>query len=314
MPRRGKALEILVKRLQEFLVPQGIKVTSPEEFYFEGKRLGEIDVTLRGEFESGKVFIGIECRDRPSEGPQGRDWIRELRGKQDDFKVGKMIAVSSTGFSEPAIDLANEFEIDLLTFVDLQSIKVEEWFETITWVSEDKWHEIVGAVDITTQPPNIRTPNDPSKLQLIPGEGRTPVTLVEFLTPFIDSAFEGMEDQGPTASKTTMLDIRQPIDARIGRRKFKIVRVRVPLRLNRSLYCARFLLNACARLSDSRVVALTGNAKVQTRNGTFRAVAIVKRSRSDPSARDLRVHFETEKGDPYELPAGSAISLYGLEE
>ena len=94
MPREGRFLEILVKHLQEFLIPESFIIRSPEEFYRDGIRLGEIDVTVRGDFGLSKVFVGLECRDRPSDGPQGVGWIREIQGKKEDLQVDKMVAVA----------------------------------------------------------------------------------------------------------------------------------------------------------------------------------------------------------------------------
>ena len=150
MPRGGKFLEILVKNLQEFLANEEITVTSPEEFHEDGKKIGEIDVTLRGKFGSGSIFVGIECRDRAK--PQGRDWIREIYGKKDDLNVDKMIAVSSSGFAGPAINLAKEVGIDLLTIEDASRIDLNDWFEAVWFGWRDYVYKISGLVDTETSP------------------------------------------------------------------------------------------------------------------------------------------------------------------
>ena len=76
MPRKGRTPELLVKHLQEQLVPEGVVVRSLEEFRdANGKKQGEIDVTPQGHFGSWRIFVEIECRDRPADGPQGDDWI-----------------------------------------------------------------------------------------------------------------------------------------------------------------------------------------------------------------------------------------------
>lgn len=100
MPRKGRLLEQLVKHFQEQLAPQGVVVQSPEEFRdANGNKLGEIDVTLRGRFGTSRIFIGIECRDRPADAPQGNDWITQIDGKKRLFGADRMIALSSTGFT-----------------------------------------------------------------------------------------------------------------------------------------------------------------------------------------------------------------------
>jgi hypothetical protein len=116
MSRKGRLLEILVKHLQGFLGPQGLEIKSPELFYQNGKQIGEIDVTVRGKLGSSSIFVGIECRDRPKDGPQGIPWLTQINGKQRLFKANKMIAVSTTGFAPEAIKVADELGIDLLTY------------------------------------------------------------------------------------------------------------------------------------------------------------------------------------------------------
>jgi hypothetical protein len=138
MPRGGRFVEILVAHLQEFFGPDGIEVRSPEEFRHNGKKIGEIDVTLRGNYGSSKIFVGIECRDRPSGGPQGLPWINEIKGKQELLKVDKIIAVSTTGFTADAIHAANDFGIDLLTIENPTPLVLRGWFETITFAWTDQ--------------------------------------------------------------------------------------------------------------------------------------------------------------------------------
>jgi len=59
--------------------------------------------------------VGIERRDRPSDGPQGLAWINELIGKKCRLRIDKLVAVSSTGFLPEALDAAREHGIDTLS-------------------------------------------------------------------------------------------------------------------------------------------------------------------------------------------------------
>jgi hypothetical protein len=132
MARKGRFLEILVEHLQRFLSDDGIVVKSPEEFYRDGKKIGEIDITLRGEFGSSRLFVGIECRDRPGGPRQGRDWIRELIGEKRDLQIDQIVAVSTTGFTQQAIALANAERIDLLTFSDVDAEDPSHWIQSFS--------------------------------------------------------------------------------------------------------------------------------------------------------------------------------------
>lgn len=127
MPTRGRYLEILIEHLQRRLSPEGMHIRSPERFYKDAKPIGEIDVTIRGDLGSAKVFIGIECRDRPSDGPQGLDWIQQILGKKQLLKVDKMVAVSSTGFTPGAAQLAAEHGIDTLVAANVTETEVDHF-------------------------------------------------------------------------------------------------------------------------------------------------------------------------------------------
>ena len=109
MATKGRFLEILVKFIERTLSSDEVTITSPERFYSSGKQIGEIDITIRGKFGSSIIFVGIECRDRPSDGPQGIDWIELIAGKKSLLKVDKMVAVSTTGFRTEAVEAAKQF-------------------------------------------------------------------------------------------------------------------------------------------------------------------------------------------------------------
>lgn len=162
MPRKGRLLEVLVHHIEETLAPLGVEAQSPEIFYdYGGNKIGEIDITLRGRIGSAYISMGIECRDRKSDGKQSRDWIREIKGKQDDLNIDKMIAVSSTGFTQPAIELAKEFHIDLRIVRDLSSLDVADWFRSIT-ISLRQVDYSLHHINIITEP-KMKTYIDGSK-------------------------------------------------------------------------------------------------------------------------------------------------------
>jgi hypothetical protein len=87
MAQKGQFLEIMMANLQSYLGPAGIDVKLREKFYNpeSGKQIGEIDITVRGEFGASTFFFGIECRNRPADGPQGLPWIREIVGKKTNL-------------------------------------------------------------------------------------------------------------------------------------------------------------------------------------------------------------------------------------
>jgi hypothetical protein len=124
VPTRGGFLENLVTFIQRQCVPAGAVVQSPERFYRNGKQIGEIDITIRGQFGSTSLFVGFECRGRPADGPQGVPWISEIFGKKTLLKADKMVAISRTGFVPEAIELAKECGISLFVIDDVTSEEV----------------------------------------------------------------------------------------------------------------------------------------------------------------------------------------------
>lgn len=113
--KEGKFLEMLVECLQRLLTSDGISVTCNEKFYSKGRQVGEVDVVLRGKLGSANMVVGIECRDRKN--PQDRTWIRNLIGKREDlakFGFNHWVAVSSSGFTSTAEELAKEANIEIL--------------------------------------------------------------------------------------------------------------------------------------------------------------------------------------------------------
>jgi hypothetical protein len=128
MPRKGRDLEKLVVLFEENLGPKGISVKSPD--YIEGqksKSKREVDISLRSTIGSSDILIIVECRDR--KGTEDVTWIEQLSQKRIDVGAHKALAVSSTGFSSGAINVANNNEgIELRTLKEVAPDEVLSWF------------------------------------------------------------------------------------------------------------------------------------------------------------------------------------------
>src|SRR6516225_6347706 len=102
MAKDGKQLEGLVRYIEEQLLPMGFKVEPNVRVYDEdGDQTGEFDVQITGKLGAGSIRWLIECRDRPSSGPQPGAWIEQLVARRDRFNFDKVTAVSTTGFAKP---------------------------------------------------------------------------------------------------------------------------------------------------------------------------------------------------------------------
>ena len=316
MPRKGRFLEILVKHLQGFLGPRGLEIMSPELFYENGKLIGEIDVTIRGKLGSSSIFVGIECRDRPQDSPQGVPWLTQIYGKQNLFKAHKMIAVSTTGFTPEAVKVAQGLGIDLLTITDANEIDLSDWFYTIDFVWQDEFYEITGAIDIATEPKTLKGMRsfraDIPFLKL--GGISHPVTLDEFMKRDLDNLFSQLPnvDSGVVQAEAFIQGTGQ-LDAELEGEQFKITKLVVPVKLSKEVVRGGLLLNACRDLHQGEIIAVTGTAMIETGRHRFKVLAIAKKSASDENLRDLQINFLTENNEPYLIPAGTRISLFGKE-
>ncbi|HEX7017418.1 MAG TPA: restriction endonuclease [Patescibacteria group bacterium] len=118
MPRKGRNLEKLIKRIESAINTDDVKVESPG--FLKDVDTGEnreVDVVVRYLNQPHPFVIAIECRDR--EGNEDVTWIEQLIQKRASLVVDKVIAVSSTGFSEGAIKKAEKHGIKTLNLLHL---------------------------------------------------------------------------------------------------------------------------------------------------------------------------------------------------
>lgn len=122
MNNNGKEIEDIVGAIEKAMKPNFDVQVRKRILDETGKQIAEFDIEISGEFEALPIRVLIECRDRPSGGPQGAAWIEQLIGRRARFGFSTVIAVSSTGFARPAIDLAQEQGIVLRKLVDISRI------------------------------------------------------------------------------------------------------------------------------------------------------------------------------------------------
>jgi len=130
MPRAGRELELLVQRLESFLAESPVEIKSPDNI--RGKLTGsnrEVDISLRAKVGSVDVLVIIECRDR--DGTEDSPWIGELAVKAEDVGAHRAVAVSSSGFSEGARNLARIKEIELRTYNEIDLTTANGWITRI---------------------------------------------------------------------------------------------------------------------------------------------------------------------------------------
>lgn len=125
MARKGRDLEKLIANLEQSLAPKGAIINSPD--FFEDIETGgqrEVDVSIRYTVGSVPIIITVECRDRKS--TDDCTWIEQLAQKQRSICVSRTVAVSSSGFSKPALNKAVKLGIETRTLKKLKPNDFEE--------------------------------------------------------------------------------------------------------------------------------------------------------------------------------------------
>jgi len=91
------------------------------------QQLREVDILIESRVGTSNISIILECRDRKSK--QDTTWIEQLNSKLKDLKADKIIAVSSSGFSKPALEKAKRYGIETRTFGEIDKTIIESWWQ-----------------------------------------------------------------------------------------------------------------------------------------------------------------------------------------
>ena len=114
MPKRTNEFQQLVAYIYSRITPMGGQVTESAELLEDGStKKREIDILIEHKVSGIELKIAIECRDRSRD--ETVEWIDSLIGKYSRLKVNKVVAVSSTGFSNEAERKAAAHGIDTIT-------------------------------------------------------------------------------------------------------------------------------------------------------------------------------------------------------
>ncbi len=118
----------MVSLIEGISLPPGFNIQKRKRLFDEeGVPVAELDIVISGTVGSGKLTFLIECRDRPNEHPAPASWIEQLSGRRSRFHLDKVMAVSSTGFSKPAISAARKLNIELRTFHEISTNDISAW-------------------------------------------------------------------------------------------------------------------------------------------------------------------------------------------
>jgi len=137
MPREGRELELLIKRLEKGLLPEGATIKSPH--YLKDKITGqprEVDATVSYKLGTKQILIGFECRDRNNK--EDATWIEQIKGKHDDLETDIVIAVSSEQFTKPALVKAEHYGISTRIIENISKKDLETWISPNFQINQKK--------------------------------------------------------------------------------------------------------------------------------------------------------------------------------
>jgi hypothetical protein len=155
MPKRTNEFQQVVALICAQLASDGEAVTESNEI-----RDGvtgdprEVDITIQCTLGGMPSIVAIECRDRKR--AQDVEWIDGLIGKYSGTPA-KVVAVSSSGFTELARRKAVEVGIDVINTAEAKDRNWRAWVEDIDsiWVTIEGWM-VEGVINIQLLDKRIR--------------------------------------------------------------------------------------------------------------------------------------------------------------
>jgi hypothetical protein len=113
MPKRSNEFQRIVKYIYSQVGPAGGRVTESALLREDGTgEQREVDVLIEHKIAGHDIKIAVECRDHTRDQDVG--WIDSLIGKYSRLNVNKIVAVSSTPFSEAAKEKGEKHGIDVI--------------------------------------------------------------------------------------------------------------------------------------------------------------------------------------------------------
>jgi hypothetical protein len=147
-----REFEKLVARIEQAIAPSGAVVRSPDRILDQlTGELREVDASIRYKVGTSPVLITIECRDRSA--VEDVRWIEQLAEKKRGIGASITLAVSSSGFSEPAMRRAAVSGIEVRTLVDATAEDFVHWL-TLQYVVLDvsEWSLVGLEVELYDAP------------------------------------------------------------------------------------------------------------------------------------------------------------------
>jgi len=126
MTAQWREFEKLIARIEQAMAPLDAAVRSPDRIPDKVTgQLREVDASIRYKVGTCPILITIECRDRSS--IEDVRWIEQLAEKKRSIGASMTLAVSSSGFSDPAMKKASAVDIEIRTLSDMAAEDFRQW-------------------------------------------------------------------------------------------------------------------------------------------------------------------------------------------
>lgn len=122
MPQRTDPFQRMIALLNATLAGQASVVESAMLRDQVTQEEREVDVLITTKVANYKIAMGIEVVSAGR--PAGTPWVERMRAKHDNLAIDKLILVSKSGFTKPAIEKARFYGIETLT---VQQAAETEW-------------------------------------------------------------------------------------------------------------------------------------------------------------------------------------------
>jgi hypothetical protein len=125
---KWRRFEKLIHQIHAQLAPEGANVTLDDKITgCESKVERKLDVTIRASVAQYKILIVVECKDEAR--PIDVGTMGEFASLLRDVKANKGVMISTSGYTEAAIEMARAQGIDSRTYLDTESV---DWRSIVT--------------------------------------------------------------------------------------------------------------------------------------------------------------------------------------
>jgi len=274
VPDAGSDLEKLVAGVEQHLLGEGFTVRHRvREFDDRGVPTAELDVEVTGDVGSSAIRWIFECRDRPSDGPAGVDWIEQLVGRRRRLRPDRIFAVSTTGFSKEAERFAETSGIYLRTVSSMLDLEAD--FKVKRVVMLHAWVSSIDSADVRTgDPSDKRSGQLSTSTRIRRAQGADWKSLGRVLNdsaPF--QTLAGAGDSYPRVAKRVYLT-EAPMELDLAGEIVQTRRLRIGFEVTVERLEARALV-ARTYAEGDRVIGQEGQFEVETAVGPQRMRVLV---------------------------------------